>query len=320
MSRCRPLALALVTAALFSGTARGAPACVTELLGLSETELRLKEPIELLECVHEAVGQLKAYTMVLRKQELIGAEQVCQVSFAKVRKPSPPRSPRDLPDIYLLVMDGEHKGRQAIYRSDLGQELRAKVWYWRWVSRDRRGGDAMEGQHHTITDLGLDFVVDLVLVNVRKGQTAGVEPEYDGVESLHGRRVHRVSASAPPVVHLLHTVKKGESLWSIAELYGQDMYVIQRTNSRNGAHDIEEGDSIKVPEYYATRFILWIYSDNGLPAKLEVYDNEQLYERYDYTHLTTDAVLGDREFKEKTAKRNIPEKSTLSDVLCSAQN
>ena len=172
------------------------------------------------------------------------------------------------------------------------------------VSLNPRGRVAMIGNHHPITDFGLENMMTVAARNIRKaihrgdatlaisdGQTIRGEPTWriDMRSHSGGRKV---------------TVRRGETLWDIAKRTGQDMYVILHHNERiDSPTDVSPGQEVFVPHYYASRGRYYFSKRTDLLIRATSWDHDgKLYEAYEFPELELNPGLEDRDFDYRNAE------------------
>jgi len=80
-----------------------------------------------------------------------------------------------------------------------------------------------------------------------------------------------------------YIVKKGEDLVIIAEKTHVNEYMIfERNKNINSYTDVKPGETILVPERYARSIVLFIDKELRLPLIEMMYDDQGLYERYEF--------------------------------------
>ena len=61
-------------------------------------------------------------------------------------------------------------------------------------------------------------------------------------------------------------------------------------------NDVKEGQTIKVPNAYGKQTLLLIDKENFLPVSNTVFDDQGLYEKYEYIDLQINCVILPEEF------------------------
>ena len=205
-----------------------------------------------LESTYESV---RSFTTRLHKWERIDGELVFQITEVRFRQPG---------DVYFEVIEGTDQGVRAIYRPGQNRNEflvrlpnRVNDFLGRLIGKrsiDPFGTDAMKSQHHPITEMSLSNMVETITRDIREARERDEDSiRFGGTEILHGRETQRISMTSPPLDGDHYIAKEGDTLWTIAQDFGQDMSVILHHNpliaGRPGA--IREGQEVFVPHYYA---------------------------------------------------------------------
>ena len=263
--------------------ARGQPASPAAAFALT--------PEQILQNTQDALAKVKDYTGVLVKQELIGKKLVKETMLFKFAKPH---------KVYVKFLD-VHKGREVIYVTGWNNDkLRVHKGSFPDItlSLNPQSSMAMENNHHTIREFGLENCVRVAAVNLKKALK-----NKDGTFQirqlvLDGRPVYQISVTLPRKGEFVVASKK-ESLWDIARRTGQDMYMILHSSAGkyDDPGDVEAGDKVFVPTYYGGRSELYVDRIDFYPVRLETYDwNNRLYESYEYKDLKFNVNLAAPDF------------------------
>jgi hypothetical protein len=166
------------------------------------------------------------------------------------------------------------------------------------LNLDPMGSLMREGQHHTINEMGFDYFGKIIVSNILK---ASIEFDkyfkLEGEEILNGKSCYKITISNPDFKYVDYTVLKGETLVTIArKLHVAEQMILENNKKVDGYKDVKPGQVIKVPTAYAKSVTLFIDKQNFLPVGTRIYDNEGLFEQYDYFNLQLDPVIEDEEF------------------------
>ena len=238
-----------------------------------------------------AMAGVYDYRGTLVKRELFGDELVEQKIDFKFSRPF---------KVYMKFVE-PHPGREGLYvRGANKNRLRAHKGSPPdvVVSLNPYGRMAMIDNHHPITSFGLERMLEVAADNIRKAIERGdatLRLSHGGV--VHGEPTWRIdieSASGGRRV----TARRYEDLWEFATRVGQNMYVILHHNDDiDSPTDIQPGQQIFVPHYYASRGEYHIGKRTFMLIKARSWDhNGKLYESYEYPELELNPGLTDRDF------------------------
>jgi len=263
--------------------------------GLVEAPASKAARIEaLLEKSSNAMAGVYDYQGTLVKQELFGDELVKQTIAFKFSRPF---------KVYVKYIE-PHAGREGIYvRGANRSRLRAHKGSLPdvAVSLSPLGRVAMEDNHHPITSFGLERMLEVGTANIRKALERGdatVRVSNGGV--VHGEPTWRIDVKSRSGGRHVYA-RRGEDLWELATRVGQDMYVLLHHNDGiDSPTDISEGQSVFVPNYYASRGEYFVGKRTFMMIKAKSWDHHgQLYESYEYPALALNPGLDDRDFDHR---------------------
>ena len=248
----------------------------------------------LLEKSTNAMAGVYDYRGILVKQELFGDELVKQTIEFKFSRPF---------KVYVKYIE-PHAGREGIYVRGVNRNrLRAHKGSLPdvAVSLSALGRVAMEDNHHPITSFGLERMLEVGTANIRKALErvdATVRVSNGGV--VNGEPTWRIDVKSRSGGRHVDA-RRGEDLWELATRVGQDMYVLLHHNDGiDSPTDISEGQSVFVPNYYASRGEYFIGKRTFMMIKAKSWDHHgQLYESYEYPVLELNPGLDDRDFDHR---------------------
>lgn len=274
-----------------------------------DPQVNLERALEIIESMEEAWESINDYTAIVSKTERFRDGTVrSEQALVKYRKPA---------DHYLRVLEGTDKGAEVLYpagdNNDLILAHKGGVagavarfiggipGIGRVIPKEFGVEDPrlLARQHHLIFDINLGKVVGLIAQPVRTSAEYGEgQIIFHPSEDVDGRPADVMELLYPADAGFMQTVQEGDTLFSVAPEWGQDMAVILYNNPEiDGPTDLRAGQSIFVPRYYAARVVLWIGREPRLPLKLEIYDSmDRLYESYEHSELRINIGLTDMDF------------------------
>jgi len=265
--------------------------------------------LDLLAEMEQAWSTVDDYSKRVEKTErLVDGDVTEQLILIKYRQPG---------QFYMKVLQGPNKGGELIYparegsklavahagglKGGLARLLMKTVILRRVVPTEFALDDPQIGewQHQTVPDTSFGATIARIANNVRSGVESG-----EGVISLAqdcddtDQCLLRLDFTFPPDAGQQHTVRDGETLWTIASSYDQSMYSIWYNNPRvSGPRQLKPGQILFIPRYYAASSSVWVSPRQLLPVKIEVHDAAgNLYERYIYSDVRINVGLTDLDF------------------------
>lgn len=166
------------------------------------------------------------------------------------------------------------------------------------LNLDPLGSLMRNEQHHTIYEMGFTYMGEIIKNFVQKaGDKFGDEFKYEGEEEHNYQKCYKITINNPNFSYVDYTVKKGETMITIArKLYVGEYMILENNPKKKDYNDVKEGDVIKVPTAYAKHVTLYIDKLYYVPIGIRVEDDKGLYEQYDYFFLQVNPKLDDAEF------------------------
>jgi len=248
----------------------------------------------LLEKSSNAMAGVYDYQGTLVKQELFRDELIKQTIEFKFSRPF---------KVYVKYIE-PHAGREGLYvRGANRNRLRAHKGSLPdvAVSLSPLGRVAMEDNHHPITSFGLERMLEVGTANIRKALERGdATVRVSNGGAVNGEPTWRIDVKSRSGGRHVDA-RRGEDLWELATRVGQDMYVLLHHNDGiDSPTDLSEGQSVFVPNYYASRGEYFIGKRTFMMIKAKSWDHHgQLYESYEYPVLELNPGLDDRDFDHR---------------------
>jgi LysM repeat protein len=107
---------------------------------------------------------------------------------------------------------------------------------------------------------------------------------------------HKVVLNSDDFGYRDYTVAAGETVFSIAKKYNLSEHMILEANKLKSYTGLTTGQKLKLPTIYAKKTELLIDVATMLPVKTLVYDDQGLYERYEYYNLKLNPTLSANAF------------------------
>ena len=214
----------------------------------------------------------------------------CIISQSKVKLQ---RSPRklyiDLKGPEVLWVEGWNNGK-ALVNPGAFPFVNINIDPYNSLMRD--------GQHHTIHDMGYDYLIDILKFGVSQADDRFDKIFlYSGIEKHNERMCYKILINNNNFGYKDYKVLKSENLTTIAKkLMVNDYMILINNNKIKNYNDIEEGDVIKVPSAYAKSVELFLDKDLYVPVGISISDEKGLYEDYQYFDLEINPVITDEEF------------------------
>jgi hypothetical protein len=161
-------------------------------------------------------------------------------------------------------------------------------------------------QHHTIFELGFHHI-GWILTNAVKQSELNFDKwfTYMGIVKFNNRDCYKVYFEYPDFKYVKYTVRKKETLRSIAQKLGIGEYRIIQNNINISYTDyIKEGRILSIPNVYASKTLMYIDKELNLPVFIKAFDDLGFYESYEFSDLKINMNFNVKEFDRSFAKYN----------------
>lgn len=172
------------------------------------------------------------------------------------------------------------------------------------LSLDPYGNIMRKNQHHTIHELGFAFIGKTIATTILK-DPQHVNDYFSCTDDVkwNGQSCYKLVADfSKGYKYLEYKTSKNESVSSIALKFGVPDYKIRSKNDLKTYYgNIKPGTLLSIPNFYCKKTVLYIHKQLHLPVYVEAYDDEGLYETYEFSDIQVNTVISDEEFSRKFA-------------------
>ena len=167
---------------------------IINLLVLALPLAAQQDILEQLKAMNRRSQEIKDYTAVFRKQEIVNGILLPPENIAlKFRKSF---------SVYMRWLEGPHKGREVLYvrGKNKGKLIGHEGGFFGFItlSLNPKGRQAMKGNRFPITEAGLGKVITRVFKDVKKGKREGVlKLSHKESVEVYGRKCRMVTIRLP---------------------------------------------------------------------------------------------------------------------------
>lgn len=190
----------------------------------------------------------------------------------------------------VLWIQGANKGNAKIHSRSFPINL----------DLDPYGSLMRKDNHHTIFDLGFQYIGSIVANTIVKAPK-----DFDKHFSLAGTLVwnhiecYQVIISFPEYKYVEYTVVKSETANGIAKKFSTSDYKIRNKNGLSSYYGyIKEGKKLLIPTPYGNKVILYVDKKTFMPVCVRIYDEEGLFESYEFYNVKINTAFAADEFSE----------------------
>lgn len=192
-------------------------------------------------------------------------------------------------NVEVLWITGANKGNAIVHSKNLP---------FINMDLDPYGAIMRKNQHHTIFDLGFHYIGQTLAATIlQSSKTFDKHFSFAGTLTWDKKECFQLLISYPDYKWIQHITKKGETVTHIAKLYNTSDFKIRYKNDLSSYFGtIKEGKQLLVPVPYSNRAILFIDKKTCLPINLKVYDEEGLFEAYEFYNIQINKSFAENEF------------------------
>ena len=268
----------------------------SSILLISVLFLGAKTPGTTLSC-HDIINQMLDSIKKIRTQryEVKAVERVnggFHISESKIKLNISPRqiyfqSPTK--GVEVLWTQGANKGNATVH---------SKTLPFINLDLDPYGSIMRKDQHHTIFDLGFHFIGTTIGSTITKApKDFDKHFAYAGTLIWNKIDCYQILINYPEYKYIDYTTGKGETVSSISyKLHTSDYKIRYKNELSSYFGAIKEGKKLLIPIPYANKTILYIDKKTFIPLSIKVYDDEGLYESYEFYNVRLNTTFASDEF------------------------
>jgi hypothetical protein len=237
---------------------------------------------------------INTLTCNLTKHERIDGKMIKQISFNKIEK--------DPFRVYLKQLYPK-EGMEVLYRDGVNNNkalINPNGFPWINLNLNPLENTMRKNQHHTILESGFDHVISILIFLTEKYKSEIDKiVTYNGLVEYQNMVCHSISLISPYFEYIDYTIKENETIIEIASRFKLSEHMILEKNSKvKDYDDVEPGQVIQIPNEYSPKMLVYIDTVDMLPVRMDVYDDQGLYEKYEYSQIVINPELSPEEFSE----------------------
>ena len=249
-----------------------------------------QSPEEVARQMFQRLDQVKSLSYEMRKTERINGKMRKQRAFIKLH--------RDPFKVYIRQIQPD-EGIEVLFREgDETALINPSGFPWFNVRLQPLSSRMIKDRHHTIHNSGFDYFAGILQFLFNKYHT-----QLDQMTTISsskapgGEDCWVLKFNNPYFKFVDYTVKKGESVLSIAEKLHVSAYMILETNpTLEGYFDVSEGQVLQVPNDYSPHMTLYIDKSTHVPLLIKVQDQKGLFQQYEFHQVRIDPPFQPDEF------------------------
>lgn len=202
-----------------------------------------------------------------------------------------------------------NKGTQVLWIADENQGkvlIRPSGFPYMSISLSPFNSILRKNNHHTVHELGFDYVAGIVKNFVNKsGDKFETFFLYQGDVIFDNRSCYKILIDYTPYQYISYTVQPNENVTDIAYKFFISDYMIKEISPDiDDYQDVEPGQKIKIPNVYARKTVLYIDKETNLPLVQKMYDEKGLFSQYEFHQLQLNVPFKEEEFRRNYKEYN----------------
>lgn len=245
---------------------------------------------EIIEHMLDSIKNISTQACSVKATERIGSHLLIAQSYIKLNM-----NPRKIyfhspaKGAELLWVEGTNKGNATVHTRSIPLMN---------FDLDPYGSIIRKDQHHTIFELGSTYIGITIANTILKApKDFDKHFTYAGMLTWNNKECYQIIVSYPDYKYIEYTTIKGETVTSIAKKLNTSDYKIRYKNDLSSYFgSIKEGKKLTIPIPYSNKAIMLVDKKTFIPISITVYDEEGLYEAYEFTSMRINPTFKSDEF------------------------
>jgi hypothetical protein len=167
------------------------------------------------------------------------------------------------------------------------------------LSLDPNGSLMRKNQHHTALQAGFGTIAELLEGSAgRPDKSFNRSFRYAGDTIVMGRPSYILRSDYPQFRYVTYKVGKNETPATVAAHFGCGEYRVLERNKLDIGQKLTEGQTLQVPNSYGRRTLVLVDQKTFLPNSVAVYDDQGLFEKYDFFDVVANQPIPAAEFSK----------------------
>lgn len=188
----------------------------------------------------------------------------------------------------VLFIDGENDNKALV---------NPNAFPYVSVNLDPYGQNMRKNNHHTIYEVGFDYISNLLSHEFKQVGESGMKNE--GLFTFNKRECYKITYENTGFKYIPYVMKQNENITQLAKKNYISEYMIMEKNTFIGDYNYcSPGKTIYIPNSYAKKTEIYIDKILKLPILQKIYDDKGLFEQYEYLDVQLNPVISEEEFTE----------------------
>ena len=245
----------------------------------------------------ERTSKIKTMTYQITKEERINGKMFKQVALVKLQIDPVKLYMKEIvpsKDLEILYARGANNDKAIVNPNGFP---------WININLDPKDDLMRKNQHHTILESGFNFMVNVLEYTCIRYKTE-IETLIinNGIVNYGGKECYSLSMNNSHFRYLDYELKQNESTTDVARrLKISEHMILELNKSIKNYGETGKRQTIKIPSDYCSKIILVVDKEAFLPLKMEIYDDQGLYEKYEFSELKVNTKISTEEFSQDYA-------------------
>jgi outer membrane lipoprotein-sorting protein len=242
----------------------------------------------------ERTSKIKTMTYQITKEERINGKMFKQVAVVKLQI--------DPVKLYMKEIV-PNKGLEILYARGANNDkaiVNPNGFPWININLDPKDDLMRKNQHHTILESGFNYLINVLEYTCIRYKTE-IETLIvnNGIINYGGKECYSLSMNNPHFRYLDYELQENESTVDVAQRFKiSEHMVLELNKSIKNYGETGKRQTIKIPSDYCSKIILVVDKEAFLPLKMEIYDDQGLYEKYEFSELKVNTKISTEEFSQ----------------------
>jgi outer membrane lipoprotein-sorting protein len=239
----------------------------------------------------ERTSKIKTMTYQITKEERINGKMFKQVAWVKLQI-----DPVKLYMKEIVPNKGGVNNDKAI--------VNPNGFPWININLDPKDDLMRKNQHHTILESGFHYLINVLEYTCIRYK-AEIETMIinNGIVNYGGKECYSLSMNNLHFSYLDYELQENESTVDVAQRFKiSEHMVLELNKSIKNYGEAGKRQTIKIPSDYCSKIILVVDKEAFLPLKMEIYDDQGLYEKYEFSELKVNTKISAEEFSQDYAE------------------
>jgi len=245
---------------------------------------------EIIEQMLDSIKIIKTQRYEVRSTERVGEHLLFAQSKIKINS-NPKKIYFHSPNkgIEVLWVQGQNNNNAAVHSGSFPLMS---------FNLDPYGSIMRKDQHHTIFDLGFQYIgITIANTIVKAPKDFDKHFLYAGSIVFENHDCHQIVINYPEYKYIEYITEKGETVTSIAQKLNTSDFKIRYINDLSSYFGtIKTGKKLMIPVPYSNKGILYIDKKTAIPLSVKIYDENGLFESYEFSNVTINKPFLENEF------------------------